>query len=99
MKAILNHIIFEFVDGLDSQHNFTQTTASGIHIVGHHDSSAKDPRWAKVLHVGPDVDAAIKIGSTILIEPLRWTEGVKHGKKTVWKTDDTQVLCVDVGND
>lgn len=94
LTAIRNHIIFEFLDKLDSQNQFTQTTETGIHIVGHFDNSAKEPRWAKVLVCGPTVADELKQqGCEILIENLRWTEGVEYEGKKYWRTDDNQVLA------
>lgn len=94
LNPIRNHIIFEFLDKLDSQNQFTQTTETGIHIVGHFDNSAKEPRWAKVLALGPNVsDELRQPGCEILIENLRWTEGVEFEGKKYWRTDDKQVLA------
>jgi co-chaperonin GroES (HSP10) len=94
IKAIRNHIIFEFLDGLNSQNQFTQTTESGIHVAGHFDASAKEPRWARILAVGPDVDDDLRAPNCeILIENLRWTEGVVYQGKKYWRTDENQVLA------
>ena len=94
IKAIKNHIIFEFLDGLNSNRQFTQTTESGLHVVGHFDNSAKEPRWGKILATGPDVDADLLVdGCEVLIDNLKWTEGVEFEGKKYWRTDDNQVLA------
>ena len=94
ITAIRNHIIFQFLDNIDNKGQFTQTTASGIFVAGHHESSAKEPRWAKVLSCGPDVCSELtQPGCEILIENLRWTEGVVVAGRKVWRTDDSQVLA------
>lgn len=95
LTAIRNHIIFEFLDKLDSHNQFTQTTATGIHIVGHFDNSAKEPRWGRVLVTGPEVAPELLecAECEILIDALRWTEGVEFEGKKYWRTDDTQVLA------
>lgn len=95
IKAVKNHIIFEFLDGLNSSRQFTQTTSSGIHVVGHFDTSASEPRWARILAAGPDVDADLLAGEAceILIDNLKWTEGVEYEGKKYWRTDDKQVLA------
>lgn len=94
LRAIRNHIIFEFLDGLDSKNQFTQTTESGIQIAGHFDASAKEPRWAKVLAVGPEVSEELtEAGCEVLIDNLRWTEGVVFEGQKFWRTDDKQVLA------
>lgn len=94
LTAIRNHILFEFLDSVDAQGQFTETTQAGIHLVGHHDNSAKQPRWARVLVTGPDVYTDLKRpGCEILIDALRWTEGVVFEGKKYWKTDDGQVLA------
>ena len=94
LTAIRNHIIFEFIDKIDSNNQFTQTTETGIHIVGHFDSSAKEPRWARVVSTGPTVDEDLcNPGCEVLIENLKWTEGALFEGKKYWRTDDKQVLA------
>jgi hypothetical protein len=94
LSAIRNHIIFEFLDKLDSQGQFTQTSDAGLHIVGHFESSAQQPRWARVLTVGPQTDEVLAdAGCEVLIDNLKWTEGVVLEGKKVWRTDDKHVLA------
>lgn len=94
VAAIRNHIIFEFLDNIDSRNQFTETTGAGIHVVGHFDDSAKNARWAKVLATGPHVDEQLcGPNCEILIENLKWTEGVNYNGKKYWRTDDRQVLA------
>lgn len=94
LTAIRNHILFEFLDRVDANGQFTQTTSVGIHLIGGHETSAKDPRWARVLITGPQVYEDLKQPNVeILIDALRWTEGVVFDGKKYWKTDDKQVLA------
>lgn len=93
LTAIHNHIIFEFVDAT-SKGQFTEKTEAGIQLLGHFDNSSKEPRWARVLVTGPDVDSELCTpGCEILIDNLRWTEGVELDGKKYWRTDDKQVLA------
>lgn len=94
ITPIYNHIIFEFIDKLNLDRQFTETTASGIHVVGDHNSSANAPRWARIIATGPDVEPDLLQGHCeILIDNLRWTEGVLYAGKKYWRTDDNQVLA------
>jgi co-chaperonin GroES (HSP10) len=94
LAAICNHILFEFLDDLNSSSLFVQKTAGGLIIAADFDTSAKQPRWAKVISTGPNADDALTVeGCEILIENLRWTEGVFFEGKKIWRTDDTQVLA------
>lgn len=94
LTAIRNHILFEFLDKLDKNGQFTQTTSFGLHLMGDHSDSANSSRWAKVLATGPDVATELtRPNCEVLIENLRWTEGVVFEGKTYWKTDDKQILA------
>ncbi len=94
IKAIKNHIIFQFVDAIDSNGQFIRTSESGIWLGSHYDDSAKDHRWGKVISAGPNCSDEIKIpGCEVLIENLRWTESSVVEGQSYWKTDETQLLC------
>jgi hypothetical protein len=93
LHAIRNHIIFQFVDDIDSKGQFVSKTSSGFILPGHYDSSAKEARWAKVISAGPECDEVLKReGCEILIAPLRWTKGSRFDGQTFWRTDQNQVL-------
>lgn len=97
--AIKNHIVFRFVDPVNSKGEFEEaTTKSGFIIKGGFDKSAKLPRWANVISVGNSCEH-IKVGDVILIPALRWTEGIKHEDLFYWKTDETQVVGYKRGDD
>lgn len=91
IQAIHNHIIFRFVDEVNSKGEFEESMKSGFYIKGGYDKSAKMPRWANVLNVGPTCEH-VKIGDKILIPALRWTEGVKYQEQRFWKTDESQLV-------
>lgn len=93
LRAIKNHIIFQFIDEVDTKGRFVEKTKWGLEIPGHFDNSAKSPRWANVTEVGPDVEN-VKVGQQVLINALKWTEGVKLEGVRFWRTDETQVAAV-----
>lgn len=99
ITAIKNHIIFRFVDAVNTRGEFEEAVSEGgLYIKGGFDKSAKMPRWATVLSVGTACEH-VKAGDTILIPALRWTEGVKHNDQFFWKTDETQVVGYKRGGD
>lgn len=98
IKPIKNHIIFQFVDEVDNKGQFVKTTQWGFVIPGHYDNSAKMPRWATVVEVGPDCET-VKVGQQILIHALKWTEGFKLDGVRFWKTDEKQVAALRHVND
>ena len=55
-----------------------QTTQSGL-IISSDDGQERGiyPRWAKVLHKGPENKDTYEIGHWILVEHGRWTRGMK----------------------
>ncbi|TFH10498.1 MAG: hypothetical protein E4H14_02440 [Candidatus Thorarchaeota archaeon] len=91
LRPILKHIIFQFVDEVDSKGQFVQTTNWGFTIPGHFDSSAKSPRWATITHAGPDCKD-VKVGQQVLIDALKWTPGFKFEGERFWRTDETQIV-------
>lgn len=94
IRAIHNHIIFKFNDPVNSKGEFEEAAhESGIFLKGGYDKSAKKPRWATVTSVG-DRCNTVKVGDTILIPALRWTEGAKIGDDRFWKTDEGQLVGV-----
>lgn len=94
LRPLHKRIAFIFCDEV-SGGRFNQTTESGLYIHKSVDKSLNEPRWGKVLAVGPDVeDEDIKNKNDILIENLRWTEGFKHDGIQVWFTDEKEVIAV-----
>lgn len=102
LRMLRNDILFQFEDEKAiwndkklSQVGFKEVTSWGLEIISP-EPSAKAPRWARVLAVGPDVDQTdIKVGSRILIENLMWTNAVEINRVEYWKTNSDKVLVVD----
>jgi len=93
LTAIKNNIIFKFVEGVNSSGEFEKTeTASIIHQLANFDESAKDPRWVKIVSVGPDC-TFVKEGMQVLLPALRWTNSTKFDGERIWKSDETQVVA------
>lgn len=92
IKPLGNNIMFSFVDDV-RQGMFYDVEKSGIIVGKSYDGSAKEPRWGNVIAVGPDV-AVIQPGQKILVEPLRWTEAMKVGDRSVWFTREAEIMCV-----
>jgi co-chaperonin GroES (HSP10) len=95
IKALYNQILFQFIDKVNSIGQFEeQKSDGGIIIMGDHDKSAKTSRWATIVSLGPDCGTELRVpGCRILIENLRWTNGVKYEGEMIWKTDETQILA------
>lgn len=91
-KALGDSIVFQFEDNVRNG-RFVDETPSGIFIGFNHDISAKAPRKGIVLAIGPDVKD-VKVGDTILIEALMWSEGVKYKGEMFWKTAEHKVLAL-----
>lgn len=98
IRALHNHIIFQFLDKIDARGRFIHETQSGFLIQGpREDDSAKSPRWAKVVCLGPDCTEDLRVANCeILIEPLQWTLGAKFEGQTYWKTDESKILATRV---
>lgn len=93
LKPIKNTILFQFNDPVNTKGQFeAAATESGILLQGSFDDSAKTPRWATVIAVGPDCKY-IQIGQEILLPALRWTPVIKHNGSNYWKTDEKEVVA------
>lgn len=94
LQPIHNHILFQFVDDAVGDSLVTKTK-SGIMMSRDMDfDEQRDPRWGKVLAVGPEVDELIKVNEYILIESLQWTPGIEFNGIKLWKTVEPKVLAV-----
>ena len=95
IRAIHNHIIFQFIDRVNAKGEFEeQQSKGGIILKGNFDQSAKNPRWARIVSVGPKCSEFLKVEKPeILIDNLKWTIGVKYEGETYWRTDEDHVLC------
>ena len=91
LKPLHDSILFVFLDEA-SRNGFTNKTEAGI-IYKSLDDSAQSARWAKVLAVGPKVKI-VKPGMTILIDALRWTEGIIYDGVKIWRTVEKDVSAI-----
>ena len=101
IRAIHNHILFQFLDRVNSIGQFEEEkTTSGLVILGDHSKSANQPRWAKIISLGPDCSDELRVdGCEILIDNLRWTPGIKYKNEPLWRTDEDQLLGYRYTND
>lgn len=86
------NIIFIFVEDVFSD-GFVPNSGGQIIIAGQNLENNRTPKWGKVFLTGPEVDADIKVGEYILIEPLQWTPGFEFDDVKFWKTDSTKVMA------
>lgn len=97
LRAIQDHIIFQFEDEsifVNGKRVFREK--HGVLLLPpNKEKSFKSPRWVTVRGVGPLVDLDIKFGSRILIEPLKWTKGVRFEGQEYWKTLPAYVIMID----
>jgi len=94
LRPIQNHIIFRFLETVDSKGYFTKKLDWGFEVQGHADDSAKSPRWVKVLDVGPDCKG-VKPGDDILVKPLMWSLRFKVDGEQLWRTDESKIIAAD----
>lgn len=92
MKAILNHIIFQFNEEVDAKGFFKKKTDWGLEIRGHVDDSAKSPRWVTVVKAGPECKF-VQPGDQILVKPLMWSVRFTYEGQQYWRTDETKLVA------
>lgn len=96
LKAIRNHIIFQFLDSFSNRDvkQFAEKTEWGFEVVSHKESM-ENPRWVKVISVGHEVPEEIRPGMHVLLEPLRWTSGFDFEGADYWRSDSDAVIGFD----
>ena len=99
IKAIHNHVIFTFEqdsvkveEGSMSSTAFQEKTDWGFEFKNFNEST-EQPRWGTVVATGPKTDPIIIVGMRILIENLKWTNGIEFNGTTIWRTDDECILA------
>jgi co-chaperonin GroES (HSP10) len=92
VTTLRNNILFRFNDKVKDG-KFVEVTESGLYLGFQHIDSGKKAREATVLVVGPNV-TDVKVGDTILIEPLQWTEEVSMGGEKFWLTTEDKVIGI-----
>jgi len=94
LVALRNHIIFQF-ESEQTRHmgskQFEEKTDWGLTFV-RVDSSTKSARWGTAKILGPECSDEISVGSRILIDALRWSEGFDYEGERYWRTDSNQIL-------
>jgi beta-lactam-binding protein with PASTA domain len=98
IRALRNNILFTFDqdivqvdDGKSASTAFGEILDWGFAFSSFKEST-EQARWGTVFETGPDVDPIIKRGMHILIDKLKWTNGVKFDNMILWRTDDDCVL-------
>lgn len=72
---------------------FRDKSEAGIQLILQ-DQGGGEPRWGKIVAMGPNVTDELNSGDDILIEPLMWTNGLEHEGVKIWVTDETKILLV-----
>lgn len=93
LKPLDKDILFVFIDEII---NGKFVEKHNTFILGQsEDKTIKNPRWGKVVAIGPNVCSEITIGAKILIEPLMWTKGLVFDNIKVWKTDESKIIGIE----
>lgn len=98
LRATLDNILFVFEDELaiaQGVKQFREKTNWGFDLLSSFDRSVKSAKWGIVISVGPLVSSSVTEGMRILIEPLKWTDGMKFEGNIFWATKEANILLVD----
>lgn len=92
IKAIEDGIIFQFVE--DTMGGGFENATNWGFVIQNKTEDVKQPRWGKVLEVGPKVKH-VSVGQYIFIEKLMWTTAltIENYDTKFWKTNESHVLC------
>lgn len=96
VRAILNHIIFQFTDGgkkVPKMNQFAEQTDWGFEFADR-EASLESARWGIVVSTGPDVPEDIKEGMEVYIDKLKWTTAFEVDGEEYWRTDSDCILLV-----
>lgn len=99
MQVLANNILFTFVDEVTESGDFKPKNTGGVvQLVGSTDGSARQPREAVAVYVGPDCKS-VKPGDHFVIPALRWTQSFKYENTRLWKTDESEIAALVVGDE
>lgn len=87
-----NGIIFQFKDNLKNG-LFETYSESGLYVAPSHEDTSQSTRESIIVAIGPDVKS-VKVGDTVIVEPLKWTENFTVNDEKFWKTDEDQILAI-----
>lgn len=97
LRAIRNHIIFQFEDE-KTQHmgisQFKESTDWGFEYALTTEGM-ENARWVRVIAVGPDADPDVQPGMRVLLDKLKWTTEFEFEGAKYWRSDTDQVLLLD----
>lgn len=94
LEPLGDSILFTFKEEVVGG-QFVSESAGGLTIYRNYNDGLQTPRWATVIAIGPDVKQDVAVGTTILIEPLKWTESFEHDDVQIWKTTFEWVMAVE----
>lgn len=102
LRAIHDHVLFQFEDAAERKTSHGQTRDQFKHQTdwgfefSDFDESLNLCRWVKVIDVGKDVtEEEIQPGARVLVEALKWTPGIEYQGEYYWRTSRDHVLAVD----
>ena len=91
VSVLEDGIISNFVENIINK-AFENKTEWGF-VVNDRTNDPKQPRWGKILVVGPKVQH-VKVGDYVLIENLQWTSALHYKEEKFWKTNESRVMLV-----
>lgn len=89
LKPLHNKFIFSFLDEIEN--GVFKNKTDWNFVIKSSTEITKEPRWAKVECVGPDVKS-FSANEYVYIEALKWTDGVTFNGEKIWSSDEKQVL-------
>ncbi len=97
LEPISNHVLFQFIEesGHGENRLFKSKTDWGFDLGSSHKDTTKEPRWVKIIGLGPEVPDEFHVDQVVLIEPLRWTRQVEYKGVQFARTDPNQILAFD----
>ena len=101
IRPLEDKVLFTFVESVEKG-LFFENTKSGIVLGRSNDATLKNPRWAKVIAVGPEVKHPdIKAGAEVLVDALRWTDSFKdkENDRKVWFTVEKDIMMIKYPDD
>lgn len=97
LRPLGKYIIFRFHDPhviKGGKLMFQEQYKSGL-ILATFDMSLNQARWGTVLAKGNEVSDDIKVGDKVLIDALKWTNGVEYNTVMYWRTSEEHIIGID----
>lgn len=94
ITPLADKLYFKFVENVTST-GFMPQTKNGFLITDMHGfQEIHHPKWGKLIACGPEVSEEIRNSTYVLVEPGKWSPGVRFDSDRFWISEEQFIMAV-----